>query len=1034
MHTSLGGILIRAFWLMLLTVVAVMPTTDAVANPRDAVIAETRVQPGVDLNQILEDNGWTVLALPSNMHLPGKLFKPGDSSAQGTCVDATPVTGDLPSIEAQGAKGFVVEGGAGIGVMSGSGEIQATSFKLKSTTDVEQSVIEGFDMTLNERCLQKLRDLQARGTSIAGWFVVQEVARARVKELKCSSKEAAAKVRALWIARGEVGAMSECVESSEVTGVIAYKAKPVLELMPDTGPKAEVQLGGEAVDFGAVAAGARAAGDGPAGVSTGTAQTVLGGGDGDLAAMAAQAKAQEAERARTEAALAAEEARLAKEAARLKAVREAERKRQAEEAAELKRRMEAERKRRISEARETLLAKAKSDMQPLEPLLTGPMSSATKQALQTYLSRYRSAKITVDGTTESVTIPAVARIDRALVKEAAREKAALAAARQKKLDEEKAALLARAKKDFATIAPLLEGEVSKEVRPVLQAFVERYSGAKVRVDDVEQAVVVPGLAKVQAKLGQGAGGARGRLSAGISHTCGVLENGTVKCWGWDKYGQTRAPSGAYRSVSAGGGHTCGVLESGAVKCWGHNGYNVRSEVPLGAYRSVSAGDSHACGVLESGTVKCWGKNGDWNYAPSGVYQSVSAGSSHTCGVLESGTVKCWGNELDGRTHVPSGVYRSVSAGDSHTCGVLESGTVKCWGKNGTGQTRVPPGAYRSVSAGGHHTCGVLESGTVKCWGWDKDGQTRAPSGVYRSVSAGYSHTCGVLESGTVKCWGRDEDGQATPPPGIRIAAGSNSMGGGDSAGGSTSMDMKFVSIAAGSFMMGVSRELADKMEGRVRYAGSDRRVSLSNSFLMATTEVTQGQWRAVMGSNPSHFSSCGADCPVEQVTWYDAVKFANAMSKKEGLRAAYQIYGKSVRWDKSANGYRLPTEAEWEYAARGGQRHLYSGSNTVSEVGWLKKNSGSKTHKVASKRANAWGLYDMSGNVSEWCWDAFGGAYGDHYGQTDPVRAYDGESRITRGGSWRDELVGAVVGGDYLFWRADSYKRDRGLRLVRSNP
>jgi len=785
---------------MLLTVVVVMPTTDAVANPRDAVVAETRVQPGVDLNQILEDNGWTVLALPSNMHLPGKLFKPGDSSAQSTCVDATHVTGDLPSIEAQGAKGFVVEGGAGIGVMSGSGEIQATSFKLKSTTDVEQSVIEGFDMTLNEKCLQNLRNLQAKGTSIAGWFVVQEVARARVKELKCSSKEAAAKVRALWIARGEVGAMSECVESSEVTGVIAYKAKPVLELMPDTGPKAEVQLGGEAVDFGAVAAGARAASGGPAGVSTGTAQTVLGGGDGDLAAMAAQAKAQAAERARTEVALAAEEARLAKEAARLKAVREAERKRQAEEAAELKRRMEAERKRRISEARETLLAKAKSDMQPLEPLLTGPMSSATKQALQTYLSRYRSAKITVDGTTESVTIPGVSRIDQALAKEAAREKAALAAARKKKLDEEKAALLARAKKDFATIAPLLEGEVSKEVRPVLQAFVERYSGAKVRVDDVEQAVVVPGLAKAQAKLGGGAGGHAGeRLSSSAYYTCGVIEGGAVKCWGFvseSPFGHHHGHSfgvhrhsrqGVFRSVSAGGisglgegrGHICGVLEGGAVKCAGDDGLDQASPPP-GVFQSVSAGFTHTCGVLESGTVKCWGDDRHGKtLAPSGAFRSVSAGFTHTCGVTQSGSVKCWGAGKDSENNVnraPPGVFRTVSAGYLYTCGVTQSGSVKCWGNNGDGQSAPPAGVFRSVSAGGGgHTCGVTQSGSVKCWGSNLDGESRAPPGAFRSVSVGDRHTCGVLESGSVKCWGSNEfydfmADQSIPPTGIRIAA------------------------------------------------------------------------------------------------------------------------------------------------------------------------------------------------------------------------------------------------------------------------
>jgi hypothetical protein len=126
----------RAWTLGILMVVGLAMPVHADAKPRDTVIAEAQVQPGADLNQILEANGWTVLALPSNMHLPGKLFKPGASSAQGTCVDATPVTGDLPSIEAQGSKGFVVEAGVSKGPVGGSGSVQATSFKLKSTTGI----------------------------------------------------------------------------------------------------------------------------------------------------------------------------------------------------------------------------------------------------------------------------------------------------------------------------------------------------------------------------------------------------------------------------------------------------------------------------------------------------------------------------------------------------------------------------------------------------------------------------------------------------------------------------------------------------------------------------------------------------------------------------------------------------------------------------------------------------------------------------------------------------------------------------------
>jgi formylglycine-generating enzyme required for sulfatase activity len=249
--------------------------------------------------------------------------------------------------------------------------------------------------------------------------------------------------------------------------------------------------------------------------------------------------------------------------------------------------------------------------------------------------------------------------------------------------------------------------------------------------------------------------------------------------------------------------------------------------------------------------------------------------------------------------------------------------------------------------------------------------------------------------------------------------------GGASSGGTNSIGMKFVAIAAGSFEMGSPSSEKDRGSDE-----SQHRVRLTKSFLMATTEVTQGQWQAVMGSNPSRFSSCGADCPVEKVSWFDAVKFANALSKKEGLRAAYRISGWSVSWDKSANGYRLPTEAEWEYAARGGQSHVYSGSNTVSSVGWTKENSGSKTHKVAGKRANAWGLYDMTGNVWEWVWDRYGNYGGS---STDPVGPQSGDIRVFRGGSWSIKPAFARVA--FRFRKFPDYRgNDLGLRLVRTNP
>jgi formylglycine-generating enzyme required for sulfatase activity len=272
-----------------------------------------------------------------------------------------------------------------------------------------------------------------------------------------------------------------------------------------------------------------------------------------------------------------------------------------------------------------------------------------------------------------------------------------------------------------------------------------------------------------------------------------------------------------------------------------------------------------------------------------------------------------------------------------------------------------------------------------------------------------------------------------------------------SSGGSNTVGMKFVSIAAGSFQMGSPSSEKDRDDDETQHP-----VRLTKSFLMATTEVTQGQWRAVMGSNPSvkdykGVSFIGNTLPVQNVSWEDAVKFANALSKKEGLRAAYRISGKSVEWIKSSNGYRLPTEAEWEYAARAGKHRLYAGTDSLSSVcryasvytaqskskfGWDRavfpcEDGHLAAAPVGSFKPNAWGLYDMTGNVWEWCWDRYDKKYGGS--STDPVGPQSGDGRVKRGGSWG--YVPAFARVAFRFWDTPDNRNDYlGLRLVRTNP
>ena len=222
-----------------------------------------------------------------------------------------------------------------------------------------------------------------------------------------------------------------------------------------------------------------------------------------------------------------------------------------------------------------------------------------------------------------------------------------------------------------------------------------------------------------------------------------------------------------------------------------------------------------------------------------------------------------------------------------------------------------------------------------------------------------------------------------------------------------SLGMEFVWIAPGSFLMGSPADeegrSADELQHEVR---------ISEGFWMKKYEVTQGEWGLVMGANPSHFSNCGPRCPVEQVSWFDTEEFMQRLNGRES--------GKGY-------GYRLPTEAEWEYAARAGATGARYGE--LGSIAWHWVNSGSETHPVGQKRANAWGLHDMLGNVWEWT--------GDWYGRypsgsvTDPQGPSTSTRRVSRGGSWIHDA--RYVRSAYRFRYSPGIRiHDVGFRPVRT--
>ena len=234
-----------------------------------------------------------------------------------------------------------------------------------------------------------------------------------------------------------------------------------------------------------------------------------------------------------------------------------------------------------------------------------------------------------------------------------------------------------------------------------------------------------------------------------------------------------------------------------------------------------------------------------------------------------------------------------------------------------------------------------------------------------------------------------------------------------------------VCVEGGEFMMGSNDYDREKPPHNVKV----------NSFFMAEFPVTQELYRGVTGQSPSNFQ--GVDHPVEQVSWHDAVAFCNLLNEQLKLPKPYSGKDDGTKCNFNCVAFRLPTEAEWEYAARGGKaaskQYQYTGSDYPDDVAWYDKNNNYETKPVGLKFPNSLGLYDMSGNVWEWCWDWYDESYYEKCNSkgvvANPKGSDSGSSRVVRGGSWNDDSGYCRVASRFIHAPGNKW-HIIGLRLV----
>ena len=594
------------------------------------------------------------------------------------------------------------------------------------------------------------------------------------------------------------------------------------------------------------------------------------------------------------------------------------------------------------------------------------------------------------------------------------------------------------------------------------------------------------------------------IAAGYRDSAALKSDGTVVMWGGNDQHQTNVPAGLSNvtAIAAGGFHTVALKSNGTLVSWGGSGGNGVTNIPAGLTNvtAIAAGyDYDTVALKGDGTVVEWGDNsvGQTN-VPTGLsgVTAIAAGYDYTVALKSDGTVVAWGYNAT----VPPGLTNvtAISAGYDHAAALLSNGTVVAWGDNTYGQASVPAGLpnVTTVAAGDWFTAALLNNGTVVEWGINNSGITNVPAGLINvtAIAAGGLHTLALVPTApqliiirstasVILTWPTNATGftlQSTtnlvsPAVWTTVVPGPVAVNGNNTVTNPISGTQQFYRLSqsaipsgmalipAGAFTMG------DTLDGE----GDAIPISVTvSAFYMDTNLVSLSQWQGVYSYATSHgygFDHAGAgkaaNHPVQTVDWFDCVKWSNARSAQAGLTPVYytdagftQVFtnggqGTTVSQNLAANGYRLPTEAQWEKAARGGlSGQRFPWGNTISENQANYRSSSSYfydlsntgfnptyatggypyTSPVGSFAPNGYGLYDMAGNVEEWCWDWYATPYGQpsNTNPTGPVGPLG--FRVLRGGGWFNAAFASVARCAYRDYDGPTYAYGvYGFRCVR---